>query len=193
MNKSSRKIGIFSGTFDPIHEGHVAFCAQALRECGLDKVFLLVEKAPRFKQPVASYEHRISMVELALTGMGSLQQLQLAQEQFSVSETLPKLKKLFAKDELWLLMGSDTVHSMSRGWPGLETLLSDMGIAVGLRQHETKEAISAILDTHGSTHYKIFASPHRHVASSLVRSTDPKSHEALNPLVAQYISEHSLY
>jgi nicotinic acid mononucleotide adenylyltransferase len=135
----------------------------------------------------------MSMVELALAGAASLQQLQLMQEQFSVDETLPKLKKLFANDELWLLIGSDIIHSMSKGWPGLQLLLREMGVAVGLRQHETKEGIGAALALLGSTRYKIFDSPHRHVASSLVRSIGPQSHEVLNPLVAQYIAEHSLY
>jgi nicotinate-nucleotide adenylyltransferase len=193
MSKQQIRIGVFSGTFDPIHEGHIAFCQYAIEECELDKVFLLVEKAPRYKQPKATYEQRMSMVELALVSHPKIQQLQLMQERFSVPETLPKLKQLFGHDELWLLLGSDVVRSMQRGWPDLQTLLETMSLAIGLREDDEKLHVQSELEKLNVRNYRLFASPHRHVSSTKLRAFPSGIHEALTPLVAQYIAKHHLY
>jgi nicotinate-nucleotide adenylyltransferase len=47
-----KKIGIFAGTFDPIHEGHVAFAQAVLADLSLDKIYFLPERQPRRKTNV---------------------------------------------------------------------------------------------------------------------------------------------
>ncbi|MCA9332160.1 adenylyltransferase/cytidyltransferase family protein, partial [Candidatus Saccharibacteria bacterium] len=51
-----KKVGIYAGSFDPIHKGHIALAEQAIQQCGQDKVFFMVEPRPRRKQGVKALE-----------------------------------------------------------------------------------------------------------------------------------------
>src|SRR5258708_1287895 len=90
-----KKIPIFAGTFDPVHEGHLAFAQAALEE-GLEKVMFLVEPRPRRKQGVRALEHRTAMVQLAIADEPQLSTIVLEQARFSVNETLPVLRARFS-------------------------------------------------------------------------------------------------
>ena len=78
------KVGIFSGTFDPVHAGHIAFALEAMESAGLDKVYFLPESMPRRKSGVTHYAHRLAMLELALKPYNKLSILELPDKQFSV-------------------------------------------------------------------------------------------------------------
>ena len=61
------RIGLFGGTFDPIHNGHLTMAWEAARRCGLEVVLMVPAGRPphRSAGPYASYEDRMRMVELA--------------------------------------------------------------------------------------------------------------------------------
>src|SRR6476659_1751513 len=61
-------IGIFGGTFDPIHKGHLALALAARERCELGRIYLVPTNIPPHKssQPVASYFHRYSMTARAV-------------------------------------------------------------------------------------------------------------------------------
>jgi nicotinate-nucleotide adenylyltransferase len=62
-----KRIGVFGGSFDPIHIGHLAIAQEALWQCNLDVVLFMVAAIPPHKKaPEASVEHRLRMVELAV-------------------------------------------------------------------------------------------------------------------------------
>src|SRR5215469_3818220 len=60
-------IGLFGGTFDPIHKGHLALAQAARERCALGRILLVPTNVPPHKsaQPVASYFHRYAMTALA--------------------------------------------------------------------------------------------------------------------------------
>src|SRR6266478_5379967 len=60
-------IGLFGGTFDPIHKGHLALAQAARERCGLGRIYFVPTNMPphRAAQPVASYFHRYAMTALA--------------------------------------------------------------------------------------------------------------------------------
>src|SRR5229473_3012326 len=60
-------IGLFGGTFDPIHRGHLALAHAARERCGLQRIYFVPTNVPPHKtaQPVASYFHRYAMTALA--------------------------------------------------------------------------------------------------------------------------------
>src|SRR5438132_8613496 len=60
-------IGLFGGTFDPIHKGHLALAASARERCELGRIYFVPTNIPPHKssQPVASYFHRFAMTALA--------------------------------------------------------------------------------------------------------------------------------
>lgn len=69
---SGSKIGLLPGTFDPVHQGHVELATAARRALGLDEVWFLVNAQPWHKAGVSSYEHRLAMVKLAVSGQPGL-------------------------------------------------------------------------------------------------------------------------
>src|SRR6185295_10705588 len=102
-----KRIGFFSGTFDPIHKGHIAFALQALEAAELDRVYFMPEAKPRRKEGMTHYGHRVAMLRLALRPHKNLKVLEVPDRQFSVQRTMPRLKTRFKNDQLFLLMGSD--------------------------------------------------------------------------------------
>ena len=71
---TAQRIGLFGGTFDPIHIGHLILAEEARFHLGLDRVYLAPVGAPPHKQgrvltPIA---HRVQMVELAIADMPGL-------------------------------------------------------------------------------------------------------------------------
>jgi nicotinate-nucleotide adenylyltransferase len=62
-------VGILGGTFDPVHHAHLAIARRALDALGASRILWIPTGAPRYRQaPVASPEHRVAMVTLAIAG-----------------------------------------------------------------------------------------------------------------------------
>ena len=191
-----RKIGIFSGTFDPVHMGHIAFALQASDVCVLDEVILLPEKHPRLKQPTP-IEQRCDMLKLSTDGQPKLRVACLDMPQFTVHDTLPVLQSMFADSELYMLLGSDAVLTFAYRWPGIKDLLQQTTIVVGMRQADTEQEVLGVLqacekDYGVSVRYAILPSPHAHLASTNIRMGKHKI-EDVHPNVADYIKQHQLY
>lgn len=194
----TKRVGIFSGTFDPVHQGHVAFAQQALRSCQLDKVFFLVEPRPRRKQGVRAFEHRQHMVQLAIHHEKSLGSIVLEQDRFTAHKTLPLLHARFKGSELYMLMGDDMLQHLGE-WPHVDELLSDVEFIIGVRRQNEENVLKkfqTLEETRGlKLGYKIFQAPESSYASQKIRLALKKGHEpeGLSKQVRSYISEHGLY
>ncbi len=159
------KIGIFPGTFDPIHKGHIEFALTALRECGLDEVIFLPEHSPRRKTGVSPLKQRISQIEKRIEKYPRLHVAELKSKQFTVDETLPELRRLGSK--MTLLIGSDVAAHLHL-WPGLDELLGEMDLAVGLRGDHAADEIEKLVSELG-VKYAIVETAHKDVSSSQLR------------------------
>jgi nicotinate (nicotinamide) nucleotide adenylyltransferase len=137
----SKKIGIFAGTFDPIHEGHLAFASAALA-LGLEKVMFLVEPRPWRKQGVRSLEHRQAMVSLAIYNEPKFGTIILERSRLTPHETLPILQARFKGYELVLLFGDDVISYMAghiAAWPHIEELATNTSLIIASRRHDQKQ------------------------------------------------------
>jgi nicotinate-nucleotide adenylyltransferase len=194
-----KRVGIFSGTFDPIHAGHVAFALKALERFGLDKVVFIPEAVPRRKEGVTHYAHRVAMIKLALIPHNKLSILELPDKQFSVQKTLPRLRKIYANDELYMLMGSDMVDLIiskeaSKQWPGIGQLLSTIKIIVAVREKRITEEHRHKIDLL-QPGARILASTKPHASSADIRQAllSGKKHKDVLPSIQNYISNNWLY
>lgn len=194
MNK---KIGIFAGTFDPIHDGHIAFANLAL-ESGLEKVMFLPEPRPRRKQAVRALEHRIAMVQLAVAEEPRFGTIVLEQARFTPHETLPLLQARFAGYKLVLLFGDDVIAHIA-GWPHVESLLSASSLIIASR-HQNAAALEATLKTLQKTRgfkfeYQIVQPEKEEITSSKIRLGIKRNQPVagLSPAVLRYIYNNQLY
>ena len=124
------KIGIYGGTFNPVHNGHITAARAAVKALGLDKLLLLPANVPPHKtlpDGSASPRQRLEMAELAAGAVGKLAQadgieLQRTGKSYT-SDSLRLLRERYPEDELWLLMGSDMFLSLHR-WHEPEVICS---------------------------------------------------------------------
>jgi len=141
----ARRIGIYAGTFDPVHTGHITFALQSLQAAELSKLYFLPERRPRAKQQVEHFAHRVAMIKRAMKPYKKFAVLELVDTSFSIQRTLPELQKQFPGDELVFLFGSDIVPSLAN-WPNADKLLTGFEIVVGLRNHDSRNKLHAIIE-----------------------------------------------
>lgn len=137
---NKKRVGVFAGTFDPIHNGHLAF-AQAALKTGLDKVYFLVEPRPWRKQGVRALEHRRAMVDLSIKNNKKLGSIYFEKARLTPTEALPQLQQRFKGAEIVLLFGGDVVNYMIdhlAEWPQVEKLAESTSLLIAARQHDQK-------------------------------------------------------
>lgn len=180
-----KKIGIYSGVFDPIHRGHISFAQKAIKELGLDKVYFLVEPKPRHKKNSSDIRHRLNMAWLALREHKDLELLQLDHPTFSVAETLPWLENKFEDAKLHLLIGTDlfeTIHT----WRGFDQLKDRVNFVVG--QREGQDSTGIPID------HQPISSGLADLSSSTARDvTTDELPSVVHDDVASYIQTNNLY
>ena len=193
------KIGILAGTFDPVHAGHLAFAQAALVECGLDKVFFLVEPSPRRKQGVKSIQHRTEMVQMAIAKHDQFGTIIIDQAQFSVEGTLPVLLTRFAGVQLHMLLGEDVLGHLT-SWPHVKQLIESVEFVIGVRKQTHAQAVNDLIqsieETRGLTFkHHIITSEIPGVSSSKVRMRLRRGQvpAGLPQAVLKYIRAHQLY
>jgi nicotinate-nucleotide adenylyltransferase len=193
------KIGILSGTFDPIHAGHVAFALKAIEHENLHKVVFIPERQPRRKEGVTHYAHRVAMIRLALKPHQKLAVLEVPDKQLNVQKTLPRLKKHFTGDELYLLMGSDMVDILispqaAEQWPDLRQMLGTIKIIVSVRGKKIKEEHRQKVDML-QPHARILTSTKPYASSRDIRDRllRGKPHPDVLPSIRDYIKANWLY
>ena len=145
------KIGIYGGTFNPPHLGHITAAKAVFELLGLDRLLLIPAGIPPHKampEGSASAEQRLEMTRLAgeQLGLGSKVQvldLELKREGRSyTADTLAVLKEQYPEDELWLLMGTDMFLTL-QAWKDPEKILGLAGIAAfGRTEEDTEELFS---------------------------------------------------
>lgn len=143
------KIGIYGGTFNPPHLGHMAAAKAAVAALGLDKLLLIPAAIPPHKalpSDTPAPEHRLAMVEKWADGMGAgaeVSALELEREGKSyTSDTLRAIRQTYPDAELWLLMGTDMFLTLHL-WHEPEVILSLAGICAFGRTEQDSEALFA--------------------------------------------------
>jgi nicotinate-nucleotide adenylyltransferase len=191
-----RRVGIFSGTFNPVHAGHIAFALQAVEAADLDKMYFLPERKPRAKQGVEHFAHRIAMLKAAVRPYSKFDVLEFDDISFSTQRTLPKLKTLFPGAQLVLLVGSDVVPNME-SWPLIDRLFSEVELVVGARKGQTIAATKQSIASWRQPPRTVTLI-HSHapdVSSSSIRAAlgSQKQAKGLLRSVAKYSNHHWLY
>lgn len=190
------KIGVFGGTFNPPHNGHVRLAKAAADELKLDKLLVIPSCIPPHKiaAKLADGQERLEMCRLAF-GCDprfevSPMELERGSRSYTV-ETLRELKALYPDSELYFIVGSDMLESFDK-WYLWQEILSLSVLCAASRE----EGYSPDLSRFGklAERIKIITLDPLEVSSTQIRnSAGEVSPELLDPKVAAYIREHGLY
>ena len=110
------RLGLFGGTFDPIHLGHLILAEQCREACKLDRVWFVVAGAPPHKRnDRTAVAHRLEMARIAIAGQASFAVSEIEATRpgphYSV-ETLEAVRRDQPDDDLFFLIGADSLADL---------------------------------------------------------------------------------
>lgn len=145
MNPEKRRIGIFGGTFNPIHYGHLLIAECARAQFDLETVLFV----PTGQSPHKAYMgadmsvHRLEMTRLAIAGNSffCLSEYELHNEGINYTwQTLQHLKKEYQDAELYFILGADSLFDFP-GWRHPERIAKEAVILAAVRGEHDKESV----------------------------------------------------
>ena len=195
------KIGVFGGSFDPPHIGHLNMAIALLESHKLDTVLFCPTKLSPFKTahlPVATAEQRLAMVDLAIRNIPYFSLLDCEIRTEGVSYTIDTIKRLKNnyEAEFFLLLGQDQLAELYR-WKNVEELFTLCAPLIALRQLSAPSLPSGV-----SCHVQslidkgMTLTPIMQISSTMIRERlrQRKQCSHLLPhLVLDYIQRHQLY
>jgi nicotinate-nucleotide adenylyltransferase len=193
------KVGICGGSFDPVHNAHVALARQALAELGLDELIWLPAGQPWQKRRVlAPVADREAMVRLAIDGEPRFTLSRIEIERRGPSYTIDTVRALRAQHPgvSWNLVIGQDQYAAFHTWHGWQELLGLVTLAVANRAADRRDASP-------SADPQVLRVPHEAVALPMmdISSTDIRARlarglgiaELVPAPVARYIARHHLY
>jgi nicotinate-nucleotide adenylyltransferase len=198
----SRRVGLFGGSFDPVHKAHLSLARCALEQLDLDQLLWLPAGRPWQKlqgeasRGLASPAHRRAMVELMIAGEPRFAVDDSELERDGASYTIDTVRARQAAhpgEQLFLLIGQDQYARLHtwRDWPAL---LERVTLAVAARD---AQVVQAPPELQGQPHQiQLIAMPALSYSSTQVRALASRG-EDIRPMVgdavAGYIAQHRLY
>ena len=190
------RIGIYGGSFNPIHRGHTELAASIVRQGLVDELWLLVSPLNPLKQDatsdIAEYEHRLNMARLATEGIEGVKvsdfERHLPIPSYTIT-TLGELRNAYPEHEFVLVIGADNWERFPR-WYHAQEIIATYSILIyrrpGCEMDETLLPPSVqVVDT-----------PLYDISSTEIRESVKKGRMPLKWVdrkVATYIRVHHLY
>ena len=194
-------VGIFGGTFDPIHNGHIKLALTAYRELCLDKVIIIPAYIPPHKteNKITDEIHRVNMTRLAVEEYPFLEVSTLEIDRKGKSytaDTLTTLKEQY--NRLVFLLGADSYMALE-GWYHPEIIFKKAEIACAYRDGIDRTVLMEMADKYkrqynGVSH--ILGMPDTDISSTDIRrmiSQDEDVKGLVPDIVMTYIKDNKLY
>lgn len=197
-----KKYGIFGGSFNPIHYGHLMICEYIKDEMGLDKVIFIPTGNPPHKDLVVSAKDRYEMVRLAISPNPDFEISDIETTRVKMSytvDTIRELKKIYREEKLYFLIGLDSIFQL-KTWMKIGDLSKEIEFVVALRPgYINKEEINREIDflrENFGTKVNLINTPLYEISSTDLRDRirEGKSLRYLIPKkVLDYIEESGFY
>lgn len=197
-----KKYGIFGGSFNPIHYGHLMICEYIKEEMGLDKVIFIPTGNPPHKDLGVSAEDRYEMVRLAISPNPDFEISDIETTRVNLSytvDTIRELKKIYKEEKLYFLIGLDSLFQL-KTWKKIGDLSQEIEFVVALRpgyidKEEINNEIDFLRENFG-TKINLIKTPLYEISSTDLRDRihEGKSLRYLIPKkVLDYIEESGFY
>jgi nicotinate-nucleotide adenylyltransferase len=181
------RVGVFGGTFDPVHVGHLAIANAALDDLQLDSVFFVPARRSPLKEDgaIASAEDRLAMLTGAIANEPRFRVSRLELDREGPSFTVDTLEALRGEGELYLILGADAYADFAR-WREPERIRSLATIVLAARPGVPNAPAGV----------RMLDSPLMDISSRELRARAARG-RSLRYLVVEptlrYIEEHRLY
>ena len=207
-----RLVGVFGGTFDPVHYGHSLTIAELLNTIPFEKILVIPNSLPPHREnSQASFSHRYKMTALAFRDIEKTVVDNRENLRTGPSHAIETVKQIIAeerKTKVILIAGSDSfdgIHSWYK-WRELISLVDflilkrlDMPLSKNKNVQDlispTRFSEDLLLDRKAKSIFEIEMTPLR-ISSSLIRENIAKGKSIdnlINPLVKDYLKKHGLY
>lgn len=197
-----KKYGIFGGSFNPIHYGHLMICEYIKEEMGLDKVIFIPTGNPPHKELELSAKDRYEMVRLAIFPNPDFEISDIETTRVKKSytvDTIRELKKIYKEEKLYFLIGLDSLFQL-KTWMKIGDLSQEIEFVVALRpgyldREEVNKEIDFLRENFG-TKINLIKTPLYEISSTDLRDRirEGKSLRYLIPKkVLDYIEESGFY
>ncbi len=192
----SDRVGLFGGSFDPVHNAHLALAHAALHSLQLDHVRWIPAGQPWQKSglPMSPAKDREAMVRLAVADEPRFVVDRIEIERPGPSYTLDTVRELAAAkpNTEWLLILGNDQYAGLQSWGGWRELLSLVTLAVANRPGQAAQADPAVL----AFAHRVVPLPMLDISSTGVRqavAAGADISKLVPPQVARYIENHGLY
>ena len=190
--------GLFGGTFDPIHLGHLLMAETVCSDYPLDRIVFIPAAQPPHKDMdlLTPAKHRMKMVQLAIEGNDQFQISDYEIRKRAISYTIDTISwfqnsSKFGSDELFLLMGADSLLDL-KTWKDPDALLDTIPVLVfGRPNFKVKD-----VDSRWTDRFHFIKTPQCDISSTQIRNRVVKGQSIKNlvpELVALYIEQEGLY
>jgi nicotinate-nucleotide adenylyltransferase len=186
-------IGIFGGSFDPVHCGHLALSLLARKQLGLEAIYFVPAKCPphKLKKTLAGAKDRVNMLRLCIGKNEHVSHFELKRKGTTYSwQTLRYFKARFPKSKIYFILGSDSLNELG-AWkrPGL--ISKYCTIVAGMRRGAKFAAPGLFSDSVVRLRGKIPAISSTDIRKRLAGHKPIK--DLVENSVADYITKHHLY
>ncbi len=188
-------IGIYSGSFDPVHVGHLIVANYVVEFTDVDEVWFVVSPQNPFKQnqSLSEEHHRLKMVEVALTPYSNMWasdvEFSMPKPSYTI-DTLNCLSREYPQHKFSLIIGADNWQNFD-GWKSSQEILDKYEVLIYPRL-----GFDISIPKEVNNRVKILSSPIIEISSTFIREkiTEGKSMQAWLPHgVEEYIVEQNLY
>lgn len=202
--KQNRKIILFGGSFDPIHQGHVRVAQHAMKELNAEKIiFVPARRSPHKDTLPTAGHHRVAMIQEAITGIEgfSVSDCELSRPEPSYTlETIHFFNDAFPDAVIHWLIGADQLAELDR-WYRIDELLAACTVSVMYRAGFPPPDFGRFTESFSSEVVEklknaVIRTPLIDISSTDIRKTLAKGKipcDVLCPAVLDYIRDHHLY
>lgn len=191
---TANKIGVFGGTFNPVHRAHVEIAERFSKNFSLDLLYIIPNNIPPLKESHGvSGEDRINMLKIAFNGNDNIviSDIELKRSGTSYTcDTVKELKEMHNGCELFFLMGDDWIDRFDK-WKNYRYILDNVNLVIANRgEKDITEALDKLESACGKRP-SLLGNERISLSSSEFRSDPEKSD--LPDGVFEYIKKRGLY